>query len=281
VGPEALGTFRGVDASDLRGALQPAIAPACRLPPSVAGGMLSAMAPLRPALAELMLAFLGLLVGITVMLVLGSLGVLPRDEAGQWFRFIGGPAVTVIAALFYRWAARRVDDRAEPAEARELEARLDIGRAGTGRSAAALGLGIAIALGGSMVLGTIMELVGVPVQEQIGIQRIVEAAKRGEATFEFATLVVSAVLFAPLAEEWLFRGLLFRRMRAVGNRPIAYALSALAFAAIHTNPAGFVIYLWLGLVFAFAYERTGRLWVPIGVHMGNNAVALFGLVYAS
>jgi membrane protease YdiL (CAAX protease family) len=228
-----------------------------------------------------MLAFLGLLVGIAVMLVLGSVGVIPRGEAAQWFGFVGGPAITVIAALFYRWMTRRLDERADPAEEKARHERLELARAGVRSSAGAVGLGIAIALGGSMILGWLMEVIGVPVQEQIGIQRIVEAARRGEATFEFATLVVSAVLLAPLAEEWLFRGLLFRRMRAVGSRPIAYGLSALGFAAIHTNPAGFVIYLWLGLVFAFAYERSGRLWVPIGVHMGNNAVALLGLLYST
>jgi uncharacterized protein len=262
--------------------MQPPIAH--RLPLEGAGGMLSPMSSpgrLRPALAELMLAFAGLLIGVAVMLVLGGLGVIPTGEAAGWFGFVGGPAITLIAALFYRWGTSRIDERADAAEQRELSERLELERAPLGGSLFGLVLGMTIALGGSVVLGWVMERVGVPVQEQIGIQRIVEAARRGEATFEFAMLVVAAVLLAPLAEEWLFRGLLFRRMRAVGNRPIAYGLSALAFAAIHTNPAGFVIYLWLGLVFAFVYERTGRLWVPIGVHMGNNAVALFGLLYSS
>lgn len=232
-------------------------------------------------MSELVLAFLGLLIGVATILVLGGLGVVPTGDAARWFGFVGGPAITAIAALFYRFTVRRMDERAEPAERASLDERLALPRARWVPSLAGLGLGMAIALGGSVVLGWLMEAIGVPVQEQIGIQRIVDAARRGEAVFEFGMLVVAAVLFAPLAEEWLFRGLLFRRIRAVGSRPIAYGLSALGFAAIHTNPAGFVIYLWLGLVFAFVYERTGRLWVPIGVHMGNNAVALVGLLYAS
>ena len=282
MGPEAPGDVWGVEASGLRVGLQPPIVGGgVWLPHAVLGGMLSPMSSLRPALGELMLAFLGLLIGVATMLVLGGLGVIPSGEAARWFGFVSGPAITAIAAVFYRFSTRRMDERADPAERRELEERLQLRRAGVVAALLAIASGLAIALGGSVVLGWAMEMLGVPVQEQIGIQRIVEAARRGEATFEFALLAVSAVLLAPVAEEWLFRGQLFRRMRAVGNRPIAYVLSALAFAAIHHNPAGFVIYLWLGLVFAYAYERSGRLWVPIAVHMGNNAVALFGLLYST
>jgi membrane protease YdiL (CAAX protease family) len=91
-------------------------------------------------------------------------------------------------------------------------------------------------------------------------------------------LAVSAVVLAPLAEESLFRGLLFRRiLERVGPWP-AYVVSALAFAAIHGNLAGLVIYVWLGLVFAETLRRTGRLWTAIVVHMGNNAFALSLLV---
>jgi membrane protease YdiL (CAAX protease family) len=77
-----------------------------------------------------------------------------------------------------------------------------------------------------------------------------------------------------VTEEWLFRGLLFRRVSMRSGRALAYGISALAFAAIHDNPAGFVVYLWLGVVFAAVLERTGRLWAAVAVHMGNNAYVL-------
>jgi membrane protease YdiL (CAAX protease family) len=68
--------------------------------------------------------------------------------------------------------------------------------------------------------------------------------------------------------------LLFRRVHHVGGRVPAYVLSAAAFATIHGNPEGLAIYAWLGLVFASAYERTGRLWCAMLVHVCNNALAL-------
>jgi membrane protease YdiL (CAAX protease family) len=50
--------------------------------------------------------------------------------------------------------------------------------------------------------------------------------------------------------------------------------SALLFAAIHLNLQGFVVYAWLGLVFARVYVVTGRLGAAVAVHFGNNAITL-------
>ncbi|MGB1015975.1 MAG: lysostaphin resistance A-like protein, partial [Nannocystaceae bacterium] len=87
------------------------------------------------------------------------------------------------------------------------------------------------------------------------------------------------VVLAPIAEEWLMRGLLFARIRRA-NPVAAYAVTALAFAAIHGNPAGFVVYAWLAIVFAHAMARTGRLSAAIGVHALNNVITLSMLLGA-
>ena len=44
------------------------------------------------------------------------------------------------------------------------------------------------------------------------------------------------------------------------------------FAVIHLNPSGIVVYFVIGLVLAFLYLRTGRLWAPILAHMVHNGV---------
>jgi membrane protease YdiL (CAAX protease family) len=134
-------------------------------------------------------------------------------------------------------------------------------------------VGLVAALGGSFLLGQLLELLGVAVEEQVDILRIVEHARTSGEMRNLVVLGVAATVLAPLAEEWFFRGLLFRRLTPVVGRGIALGASALVFAAIHANPAGFVIYAWLGVVFALAIDRSGRLWVPIAVHTGNNAVA--------
>lgn len=221
----------------------------------------------RGALTELSLVFAGLVLGIFVLMIVQGVGLF-----GDVSEFIGGPLITAIAATFYAFAGRRVIREPEPL------ARPD-DSASTGRITSVTLLCIAAALGGSLLLGELLELVGVPVQEQPRIVEIVEAARSGEDRRTIVVLGVSAVVLAPIVEEWLFRGLLFRRLMAHAARPFAYTASALGFAAIHNNPAGFVIYFWLGLVFAVAIDRTNKLGASIAVHVANNTFAFALLLF--
>ncbi|MEM6294375.1 MAG: CPBP family intramembrane glutamic endopeptidase [Myxococcota bacterium] len=230
---------------------------------------------LRGALLEVGLALGGLFGGSLIFAALSAFGLLPSE--GTLARGVGmaaGPVITLVAVLAYRWLSRRLD-------AGDPDAPMDapFPRVATGTAVLWAVVGTLAAIGGSFVLGLLMDLVGAPIEEQDGIVALVESFKSGEGQVAFVMLAVSAVLAAPCAEELLFRGLLFRRIAGRGHVPEAFALSAAAFAAIHANLAGFVIYLWLGFVFAEAYRRSGRLWVAMLVHAGNNAFALSTLVW--
>ncbi len=237
---------------------------------------------LRGALLEVGLAVAGLLVGSVFFFLLGALGWVPTEGAlGIGVRMAAGPAVMLTGFVVYRALAKVVDanDSAglgKPPIDEALFARVSI--------AHALGLvvlGILAAIGGSFVLGVGLEAVGVPVEEQGSIVELIEGFKSGGGDrVPMILLAISALVLAPMGEELLFRGLVFRRIAAQGSSwPEAYALSAAVFAAIHTNPVGFLIYLWLGLVFAESYRRSGRLWVAMLVHAGNNAFALSLLIW--
>jgi membrane protease YdiL (CAAX protease family) len=82
-------------------------------------------------------------------------------------------------------------------------------------------------------------------------------------------------LQAAVTEELWMRALLLRLLwRAFGPIP-AFAVSALIFAALHlANPGATVIagatVAAAGLMFCALYALTGRLWVPIGVHLAWN-----------
>ena len=71
------------------------------------------------------------------------------------------------------------------------------------------------------------------------------------------------------------RALLFRLLwRAVGPLP-GFAVSAVVFAALHlANPGATVLagatVTVAGLMFCALYALTGRLWVPIGLHLAWN-----------
>lgn len=89
-------------------------------------------------------------------------------------------------------------------------------------------------------------------------------------------LWVSAVVVAPVAEEVFFRGILQTFLvRIVGTRWRAIALAAVAFGLVHVSQVHTVVALaLLGMLLGFAYERTGSILVPIGIHAVFNLKTL-------
>ena len=101
----------------------------------------------------------------------------------------------------------------------------------------------------------------------------------------FPLITIGTVLLVPPVEESFFRGLIFRPLRQ-RRRAGAYLLSALAFAGIHMlgflgtySPAelglALMQYLPAGLVLAWAYERSGTIFVPMFIHALVNIRAIW------
>ena len=83
------------------------------------------------------------------------------------------------------------------------------------------------------------------------------------------------VLFeAPLLEEPLFRGIIFRGFATVLPEWAAMALTGFLFAIVHVNAASFVALWFLGIAFAELYRRTGTLLAPMTAHALFNAANL-------
>lgn len=93
----------------------------------------------------------------------------------------------------------------------------------------------------------------------------------------FAVLLAGGVL-APIAEELYFRGFVFRTYLVTRGPLAAYLLSSALFAVLHLNlPAMLPIFL-LGVLFCFAYQRTGSIVPSMVGHALNNSVA-FAILY--
>ena len=99
------------------------------------------------------------------------------------------------------------------------------------------------------------------------------------------TTALIVVFLAPFVEEVLFRGLVFGCLKDT-SRPAAYALSAALFSLLNVwslalwqwNLTGLILtlqYLVPGLVFAWAFERSGTLWTSILLHAIVNVLALY------
>ena len=117
----------------------------------------------------------------------------------------------------------------------------------------------------------------------LGLLRVYQLRGRGTT----AGLGVGALtaLFAATVEETLIRGFLFRIVQMLGGTWIAVLISSAFFGAGHAfNPGATVtssvaIALEAGVLLAAAYVLTGRLWFPIGLHVGWNFAegSLYGL----
>jgi membrane protease YdiL (CAAX protease family) len=92
-------------------------------------------------------------------------------------------------------------------------------------------------------------------------------------------LALLAVL-APLAEELIFRGLLYGWVAGRWGGLAAWLISSLAFAAAHYEPAHVILVLPLGLLFGWLRWRTDSLMPSLIAHILNNGFALLAAIYA-
>lgn len=89
-------------------------------------------------------------------------------------------------------------------------------------------------------------------------------------------LILTVGILAPITEELIFRGLVFRRMKDGMCAGIAVVLSAVIFGLYHGNVVQFIYASLMGIVLAVVYQRTGTLWTAILAHMAANLWSLFG-----
>ena len=82
------------------------------------------------------------------------------------------------------------------------------------------------------------------------------------------------VVMAPLAEEFLCRGILLDAARAKGGAAYGLLFSALFFGVIHFYPAAVVNAFVMGLLLGFIYIRSNSLYIVVILHAFNNALAM-------
>lgn len=87
-------------------------------------------------------------------------------------------------------------------------------------------------------------------------------------------LCLSVLFAAPLVEEPLFRGVVFRGLASAVPAWAAVAVSGFLFALVHVNAATFLPLWYLGAAFAWLYRRTGTILAPMALHALFNGVNL-------
>src|ERR1035437_43678 len=120
----------------------------------------------------------------------------------------------------------------------------------------------------------IAESAAYPIEQHFGVDPTQQALSQSATVSGLLPLVLlSGVIIAPIAEEIVFRGYLYKAFRDRFKPWYAIVMSAALFSAIHLEPLAAVPLFVIGVVLAYVYEKTDNLMAPIALHMLNNAVA--------
>lgn len=135
-----------------------------------------------------------------------------------------------------------------------------------------------IAVGGAVWV-LLLELLRVPVEAQ----KVVEVFMEIEVTALLVLMVLLVVLLAPISEELIFRGGLYRFLKARFSFWHAAISSSVLFSLMHMNVMSFLPLMILGILLCLAYEKSGSLKVPILIHaiFNLNTVIVIVLLQAA
>ena len=109
-------------------------------------------------------------------------------------------------------------------------------------------------------------------------QAAVQALKNSSSLFDRVAFGAVAIVLAPVAEEVLFRGILYPAIKRLGFPKLALWGTSLLFAVIHFNLPTFLPLFVLALILTWLYEGTGNLLAPIAAHLTFNAIQ-FAMFY--
>ncbi len=233
--------------------LDPVSAPPPRI--SLSDGMIAAV------------AFFVLQVVLTLILMLAEVALPP--EAILLIAFAGAGALVAATTLLAHWR------QGVPELLAQVGFRRGADRVGAGPVA---GLGIGLAAGALALGGAWLYLALVP--HVPGLMTLALEQKAGQPAagneLGFLWIAILAILAAPLCEEYIFRGLVFRGLRRSFAPILAMAASAALFAVVHP-PFSAIPVFGLGLACAFAFERSKTLLAPLATHALYNAVVFLVL----
>ncbi len=119
-----------------------------------------------------------------------------------------------------------------------------------------------------------------------GLRRMIEssgemyARQIADMAREGKLLVLIGMAVIPgITEELFFRGAVLRWMRRVTNNRhhAAIWLTGIVFSLVHFDLAGLIPRIFLGAYLGYAYHHTRSIYVPMTLHILNNAFALWSL----
>jgi membrane protease YdiL (CAAX protease family) len=127
----------------------------------------------------------------------------------------------------------------------------------------------------------ILERLSLGTEPQQLVKTMQEAQTLGGPSVVMEQIVFgfSVILFAPIAEELLFRGVIYTTFKQLGYPRLALWSTSILFAAFHNNLPSILPLIFLALTLVAVYERTDNLLAPIVTHSVFNTANFIYLIY--
>ncbi|HEY1490434.1 MAG TPA: CPBP family intramembrane glutamic endopeptidase, partial [Verrucomicrobiae bacterium] len=122
---------------------------------------------------------------------------------------------------------------------------------------------------------SMLDKLGFPSEDQTAVKLLTDA----KSAWTVVYLGVFAVVLAPVAEEFIFRGMLFPFIKQLGRPKLAWLGVSFLFALIHMNAPTLVPLFVFALGLTWLYNRTDNLLAPITAHALFNATNLAVLLW--
>jgi uncharacterized protein len=101
----------------------------------------------------------------------------------------------------------------------------------------------------------------------------------GNNPWGIVSLILTALVIAPLIEEILFRGYLLENLKVNWGTKSALFVSAAFFALFHFQLGSFFFLYLLGLLLGWIYLKSNSIWPCVIFHIVNNGLALLLEIY--
>ncbi|MGF2715727.1 MULTISPECIES: CPBP family intramembrane glutamic endopeptidase [Bacillus cereus group] len=92
----------------------------------------------------------------------------------------------------------------------------------------------------------------------------------------FFLMLINASIIGPIAEEFIFRGLLLNRITYKTNLIIGITLTNVLFGFFHADLLGSFVF---GLIMSLLYLKSNNILLPIICHILNNSIASFMAIF--
>ena len=129
-----------------------------------------------------------------------------------------------------------------------------------------IGIGICACIGVNMLF----ELIGLTVLRSDDAKLVSQALYSDKLWLQ----ILAVGIAAPIAEELLFRGILYRRMRTWLSVVPASMIAVAIFAAVHGNLLQALYAFLLGIILIWADEHFANLIAPILLHVSANVISI-------